>query len=272
MSSLSRATTHPKDNAVTLSIADREAALLDQAAKHITPDTRAILCYSGGLESNLLLDMLSPWRECITVLHAPCRPIPHLPAYVRRRTAGWRFVELESDPAPWLREHGVPTQVLPLAHLAEFHADRTGPLPTPAMRPANELRLVHCVMPMVGFAREHGAGLVIHGQRAGEGTNWFDPSPPFGLNLWGPLRDWTRSEVAEAVQRRGIELPEHYGEYQHSFECAIDPTELDPVRLDYLRRHYPEIHAEVMAMIGAAYEAADNALDQYRAVLGLPVP
>ncbi len=256
---------------MTRSIAELEATLLHDAEARLSTITKAVLCYSGGMESNLLLDLLSPWRDRITLLHAPCRPVPHLPAYIERRAEGWRLEVLPRDPADYLRDHGVPSLVLPLVNSREYHADRPGPVPSPAIRPANELRLVHCVMPMVDYIREHDVPLVIHGQRAGEGTQWFNPEPPFGLPLWGPLRDWSRAEVKEAVERRGIELPVHYSEYQHSFECAIDPTELDTVRLGYLQRHYPAIHADVMALIRTAYETADNALDQYRMVLGLPL-
>jgi 3'-phosphoadenosine 5'-phosphosulfate sulfotransferase (PAPS reductase)/FAD synthetase len=249
----------------------QEAAIIEAARQVFADGRRAVLGYSGGLESNLLLDLLAPWKAQITAAWVSARPLPHMPDYVRRRTAGWQFVELPSNPARFFRDNGLPALVIPAAHTAEGHADTPGPVPFPRIRASAECCNAVRMAPLAGLMAVTGADVFIHGQRGGEGTTVFGPNPnPW--DRWGPLRDWTREAVEAAVQRRGIELPAQYACGLNSFECAICPAETDARRLEYLRDHYPDLHAETLTYMGAVYEATERALGGYRAALARMTP
>ncbi len=69
-----------------------------EAWQHFANHDRPVLGYSGGAESNLLLELLAPFKTVLTVLWVNAAALPHVAEYVRRRTQGWRFVELTSSP------------------------------------------------------------------------------------------------------------------------------------------------------------------------------
>lgn len=255
-------------NEQSTDMADAEAAILDAARQIFADGRRAVLAYSGGLESNLLLDLLAPWKAQITVVWVKARPLPHMAEYVRRRTAGWAYAELTADPARFFRDNGLPSRVIPVSHTVEGHGDAPVPVPFPRIRTEAECCNATRMAPLSGFMAASGADVYIHGQRAGEATTAFGPNP-YAWDRWGPLRDWSREAVAADVQRRGIELPEQYAHGLSSFECAICPVETGTCRLGYLRSHYPDLHAEALTYIGAVHEAADRELGAYRAALGL---
>lgn len=248
---------------------DREAQLLTDAEAVLRDGCRAVLSYSGGLESNLLLDMLAPWRDRITVVWVNARALPHMPEYVRRRATGWHFVELAADPYRFFRRHGLPTRVLPLGHTLEAHGDKPEPIPFPPLRTEGECCVATRMTPLNGYAFSVSADVVIHGQRGGEGTWHFAPNL-LPWDKWGPLMDWPREDVAEAVQRRGIELPEQYAHGLTSFECAMCPVETGAKRLGYLKARYPEIHAEAVELMRPIHEAITRETEGYRALFGNP--
>lgn len=236
-----------------------ETIIRSAAASLLDGHNRAALLYSGGAESGLLLHLLAPFRQRLTVLWVNPGALPHEAEHVRRQAAGGPFVELPSDrPGIWAK-HGLPSFLVPVDRMTAFETDT--PMAGPPILPASSC----CVMvrndPGRSWCIQHGVSLLIHGQRRGEGSGMF--SPGLFPHHWAALARWTRQEVMRRVEHHGVPLPMQYAQgAPESFECAVCPANLDAGRLAFLKQHYPAEHAETLKL---AREVHGHVTRSYRA-------
>ena len=236
-------------------LAGLENLIVSTAAMLAATKNKVALAYSGGAESGLLLHLLRPLREALIVVSVDPGTLPGDAEHIARRVEGWPHVaRIPMDRVASWREHGLPTKLLPVDLDPASQGD--GRYPGLRLQSFNSCCLRVRMVPLVDWARAHGVTLLIHGQRRGEGSGLYAPHVEGGL--WGPLATWTRAEVMARVAHHGVPLPPQYAEGSpRSFECAICPADLDPARLGFLRRHYPDHHAETLRLARAVFDAAD---------------
>jgi hypothetical protein len=92
-------------------------------------------------------------------------------------------------------------------------------------------------------------------------TNTPAPLEYPGLELVSPLWTASRADVLAAVNTLGIELPEHYGEYPSSLDCAVCPSSLTTKRRAWMAQRYPKELAVAEGLHAAIREAVIAALD-----------
>jgi 3'-phosphoadenosine 5'-phosphosulfate sulfotransferase (PAPS reductase)/FAD synthetase len=197
------------------------------------------LLYSGGMESNLLLSLVTPWKNKTTVFTAVTgTEFPHMRAFIENAVKGWSHVVVEADLHGYFQKEGLPANVLPMENLssakAVFGASR---------QPHVVPWLLCCVHnrnePAWKAIREAGITKCIHGQRKGDWLDDRDSAVPEALELFTPLQALSRQDVREICNELQVPLPSQYGELDSSLDCSVCPASLTPARRAYMLRHYP---------------------------------
>ena len=246
------------------------ATLADLFARH----DRAVLAYSGGKESAVLLRLCEPYRDRLTVAWVNTGAMfPHMADYVHEATTDFAFEEIRSDVTAVMRDYGLPAYVVPVEHCPE--TTRAPKTPKIQAQPACCLRARN--LPLHAYVVERsGATLLLHGQRHGDmGVGRDDPDlitklyGPTPIEAAAPLWEWSRDDVNAFIAREGIALPDHYAEVDDSLECGCCPalTAKDVPRLAYMDRAYPELATQVRQAMGVVGSAATAVLREQAAVL-----
>lgn len=82
-----------------------------------------------------------------------------------------------------------------------------------------------------------------------------------------PARDHAARQEA-AMRLWGMPLPFQYAEgCPKSMECAVCPADTDPERLGFLKRFYPEAHAETLRLARQAMDETAAILERERKAL-----
>ena len=245
-------------------LAAHEAGILTAAMALLASYDKVVLSYSGGVDSGLLLTLLRPLRARFIVQWLNPGALPHEAEHVRKQAAGGPFFEIQSDREAAWRQHGLPTMVLPAFKAPGLAGD----VPVKGQRLTANAACCATVrgFPAYQWLRANGVGLVIHGQRRGEGSDLYatDIAPAH----WGPLALWTREEVISRAIHHAVPLPRQYAEgFPESFECAVCPANLDARRLAFLKRHHPPLHAETLRLARVVQNEVDRAHAWQRGVL-----
>lgn len=217
------------------------AALRDLFARH----ERAAFAFSGGRDSLVLLDLLRPWRDRVTVLWVNTGLMfPHMIGFVRRAVEGWRFVELASDVEGHIRAFGLPSGIVPTAHtLAGRYPPRA-----PQIQAWQWCCTVNRSQPLIDYLRDHPElTVMLHGQRQEDRVPKGGSSVPGVSAEWqAPLWEWSTEAVMAYIAQHRIELPEQYAlGAPHSLECIVCTFVPDRGRLAYMRQRYPD-HARLV--------------------------
>ncbi len=78
---------------------------------------KAVLAFSGGKDSLVCLHLCRDYRDKIDVCFVDTgATFPHMTAFVRKATEGFNFVELKSDQAAWIKQYGLPSDMVPIAN------------------------------------------------------------------------------------------------------------------------------------------------------------
>jgi 3'-phosphoadenosine 5'-phosphosulfate sulfotransferase (PAPS reductase)/FAD synthetase len=230
---------------------------------------RAICGFSGGKESLVLWHALRPLRDRVTFAWVNTGAmLPHMRPFVLKHDG---VIELHGNLPLRFKTAGLPAMMVPIRNtdmgaLAE-------------REPKGRIRIndwftccvtVRC-QPLIDHARAHGIPLLIHGQRHQDNVTPFS-NMPGGLEEIGPLWDWTEAEVYAYIEANGIELPHQYANGNRgSFECWACTALIDPDRVRYLSKHYPELWAmlrpNVLAVAEAIYHEVER-LDQVIETMG----
>lgn len=200
---------------------------------------RAVLGFSGGRDSLVLLDMLRPYHDRVTLLWVNSGfMFPHMVEFVRAFGTDWRLVELAGDLAAQFRQFGLPSTIVPVRHAVGGHPHPLEPKLTPWIHCCARVRF----QPALDWLRDQGVTLFLHGQRREDGNPmpWIGDKLVPGVEAHAPLWYWSNADVATYIEAHGITLPSHYGEVQDSLECFVCTAPLTSSRLAYMQRAYPE--------------------------------
>lgn len=243
---------------------EAEAEILATARGLVATNDKVALSYSGGAESGLLLHLLRPLRQKLVAVWVNPGVLPHNAEHVRRQMQGGPCVEVKGDREAFWRDHGIPARIMPMERMTIYRNDV--PMKGPPI--SSEIACCSAVRTAPGqlWCMNNGVTLMIHGQRRGEGTTMFNAG--LAPAHWGALAEWTRGEVMRRVAFHGVPLPFQYAEgCPKSMECAACPADTDPERLGFLKRFYPEAHAETVRLARQAMNETAAILERERAAL-----
>lgn len=227
--------------------------------------TRVAFACSFGLDSLALWHLLQPAMPKVTLLIADTGDrLPAAEKLVREYEARTLtpFVRINSDSRAWREEHGLPSDVVPIAstpaglpHLngeggsrliasrfACCWANRSGPL-------AEHIMAAGYTLLIDGTRREDsGYGSIAAGSLPGPHSH----TRMIGdgrIERWSPLLDWSRRDVLDYLESIGVAVPAYYGDDMdgHTPECASCPAAAGLAFLRYLKASHPAIAASVLA-------------------------
>ena len=98
-----------------------------------------------------------------------------------------------------------------------------------------------------------------------------------GINYRSPLWSWSDANVFSYLEKWGVELPEHYrnGNENFNWDCILCTAYLNArwtkERLEYTRRHYPEIWPKLatrMETVRRTVDAERAALNEAFSLIG----
>lgn len=244
--------------------------VLASAVRDASP-RRIGLLYSGGLESSLLLKLLEPHRDHVSVFTVRTgEEFPHMVSFIDRMISGWDHHVIKRDLRASLVELGLPASVLPIEHTPAFAAHMNAKERLPRIVPWT----LCCSQNRSPFdwALFHSLqiNVVVNGQRAGDFAVSKPPSPtapsqrepdapPFSIIT--PLWHVSREDVREAVAALCVELPDHYAAHPDSLDCSICPASLTSARRTWMAGRYPQHLAVAETLHGAVKQATLAALD-----------
>jgi len=184
---------------------------------------RVHLSFSGGKDSIVLADICKPWREQVTLVWANTGIMwPHMAQFIRGYVGQFKLIEVspKQDFRAFWGEYGLPADVVPIDNALGRKWPRLQSWITCcwAMR----------AQPILDALQIEGATAVLHGQRAADGAlfNRHDGlwNKPAGLEIAGPIWDWSDGDVMAHIEREGLPLPAQYRSASSSLECAICPA------------------------------------------------
>lgn len=227
---------------------------------------KAVLQFSGGKDSTACLVMLRPYLDRITVMWANTGDaFPETIAVmddVRRNVPN--FLEVKSNVASQIAEHGWPVSVLPvtrsvIGRMMDGHEAQP-------MQPYTQCCYAAIWQPLQQAVLDLGATLVIRGQRLAEATKSPIRSGTVlgGIEFWFPIEAWSDEDVYRYLHAEGVLLPEHYQETRQSLDCMHCTGWLPAHRLmlKWMRAAHPELHVELRKRFIAIRGATRRALRQ----------
>jgi 3'-phosphoadenosine 5'-phosphosulfate sulfotransferase (PAPS reductase)/FAD synthetase len=141
------------------------APIADAVEKH----GRVALLYSGGLESSLLLHLVAPWRDRITVYSVRTgAEFPHMVAFVDRKLQGWDHRVVRVDLGASFGDLGLPASAVPIEHVPGIASTLNIDERLPRIVPWTFCCVRNRWQPGCEAIKADGMMGVIHGQRAHE--------------------------------------------------------------------------------------------------------
>ena len=229
-------------------------ALREFMARH----ERVALMFSAGKDSAACLKLLRPYIARVTVIWCnPGRPYPEVVEYMAKVKASVpRFVEARGAQPEYIRQHGYPADMVP------WEATPTGRqcvhrnTATFRLVFPYECRWANMWQPALRALDASGCTGVVRGEKL------VDRPLALPLEQYFAAREYFRPLLelsdAEVIDFLGEDLPPGYAEgLTGSLDCMNCTAFLarNPTRLQYLRRHHPEVYREVgpvlLYMLGA---------------------
>jgi phosphoadenosine phosphosulfate reductase len=226
--------------------------------------TKVALQFGGGKDSLACLHLLRPrWGEITVVWLNTGAAFPETIAQMKEIAAMVpHFLEVRSDVASDIQEHGWPVDVVPVAH-TERGMRFTGQQGI-KLRSWLECCGRNFWAPLEAKMKEHGFTTIIRGQRNDEhykGTVRHGDVVD-GVTYELPLQDWSESDVFAFLEREGVAAPAYYEMTKSSLDCWLCTAFLDAKnpQMDYLQAKHPEQHALVRRVLGEIAGATAAAL------------
>lgn len=223
-----------------------------------------VLQFSGGRDSIATLLRWQEHKEETVVLWLDAGgTLPEVEAMIRQLTAGWNLHVVKSDAATWIRNNGLPADIVPTWRngRGRMWAENTATIPI-----ANSLTCCesNVMLPM------HAATLLMHpqyivrGQRNAEILKSIVRNEQVidGITYLFPIQDWSDGEVNQYLADHGIELPEWYINGTKGFDCWWCTGFVKESRAlhEYLRVHHPKKYQVLQRRFAAIEQSIKDEL------------
>jgi 3'-phosphoadenosine 5'-phosphosulfate sulfotransferase (PAPS reductase)/FAD synthetase len=234
-------------------------------AKH----SRVLVSFSGGKDSLALTHLLEPYKDRFDLVWANTGAMfPHMEEFIRRYGERFKLVELKSNQAERFRIAGLPSDVVPIFNT---------PLGMQHIKGNRRVVIndwITCCStliskPVIDYAKETGATLIIHGQRSSDMGGWSRAGNAEGVELMGLIYDWTTNEVISYIERNGIQLPEQYSHAAKGVDGPLDSLEcwnctagLTSAKINYMRARYPNLLEQLKPMVRDVYGSILDEIDK----------
>ncbi len=138
----------------------------------------AVLAFSGGKDSLACLHLCRDYRDNITVVWVNTgAAFPHIEKFVHNAVKGFNFVELKSDQGAWIKQYGLPSDMVPVAN--SIWRDPAAPDPPQTLlQPWTACCAKLRFEPLLEYLGRSSATLFIHGQRHSDGGGLTGSMPP----------------------------------------------------------------------------------------------
>jgi hypothetical protein len=195
------------------------AAIRTKISEAIQIHGSCALPFSGGFESCLLLHLAQPWKDQIVVLTVDTGAVfPHVVSFFDKSLTGWNHKTVRTDVRTYLETAAGGRCLVSSSDCCYRH--RTGP----GQQAVKDLKLRAVLSDQLGGNRNVPSGICT-----------FDGVTNIPL-LWG----YTRAEVQEMISTLGVELPDHYPEFDAPHGCSICPAALTAPREVWMAKLYPD--------------------------------
>jgi 3'-phosphoadenosine 5'-phosphosulfate sulfotransferase (PAPS reductase)/FAD synthetase len=209
----------------------------------LAPHTNIALQFSGGKDSLACTYLLRPHWGKITFYHVDTGDllpeVREIVDLVAKQVP--RFVRIHTDSAHWMREVGLPSDLVP-----------TTSTPFGLMIGASSQRIVDrfdcCISNIMGPMHQRmvqdGVTLAIRGTKRADLAKLprGDGPTELGYDLWLPLLEWSHDEVFAYLREVGAPICRVYEHKVNAPECATCPAWWSEGRAEYLKKHHPELY------------------------------
>jgi len=232
----------------------------------------AVLQFSGGKDSTVLMYLARPWLDRITVLFADTgATFPHLVRHIEETCArlGAKLVTVRPkvDVIQHTRDHGLPADVVPV-EASEGARFFLNPPPTEILQPYTQCCGAMLWEPMLRYTRLNDVDLVLRGSKASDRRVGVGPEVEVeGITYKSPLWDWSDDDVYAYLAEHGAELPSHYKFINDSLDCWLCTAHLahhGDEKMRYIRDTYPEMWRVVAARMVRVQAVLDREMARIR--------
>lgn len=199
---------------------------------------------SGGKDSTAALYYLRPWWPCMTVYWCNTgRPAPEVLAHVRR-IAGQvdRFVEVQGRRDEVWREHGWPSDLIPINYVPFGQMVRGAPAEEPGIQGRYDCCTRSLMNPLHERVLADGNTGIIRGQKNSDALKGSLRSGSLhdGIEYLYPIEHWTDERVYNYLTKEGVTLPSSYDVLDVSPDCLDCTAWWGERRSHWLRERHPE--------------------------------
>lgn len=231
---------------------------------------KAVIQFSGGKDSLACLYLNRDQIDEVPVMFGDTgATYPHVREFVietcRDLGAQLIIVKPSEDVLTYTERVGLPSDVVPIwntEEMAPFLSEHPRQMVQSAMKCCASMLF----KPMYEAVREHGFDTVIRGakacdRRVGVPDGHIDQ----GITYRAPLWDWTDADVFRYLDEVGARLAPHYPVVKSSMDCwcctGHAPYEDFAARINYTRKHYPDLWPVLEDRLGRLKTAINHACE-----------
>ncbi len=206
--------------------------------------------FSGGKDSLACVHLMRANWDKITLYHVDTGDLLPEIREIVDAVANMvpRFVRIHTDSAQWMRDIGLPSDLVPTT------STRAG-----LAIGASEQRIVdrfdccasNIMAPLHEKMLQDGITLVVRGTKRADLVRLPAEGGPTGMgyDLWLPLLDWSHDDVFAYLREVGAPICRVYEHKVNAPECATCPAWWTEGRAAYLKQHHPSLYATYRAKL-----------------------